>query len=212
MTTDGIIFDVDGTLWDSTPVVEKAWNAALSDKGHPELSVTADRLKGLFGLPMLDIIEDIIPNSTLREREEFLPVCSRYEFRYLEEESGIVYPGLREALSALKEKGIPLYIVSNCQSGYIELLFRKTGISEYFLDHICPGDTGKFKADNIRIIKERYGLKAPVYVGDTQMDADACKEAGVPIVYAAYGFGSVREPDLVIEAPKDLIVKVRKYE
>ena len=211
LTTDGIIFDVDGTLWDSTPVVEKAWNAALSDMGHPELSVTADRLKGLFGLPMLDIILDIIPDSTLKEREEFLPVCSRYEFRYLEKEAGIVYPGLRETLAGLREEGIPLFIVSNCQSGYIELLYRKTGLGEFFKDHVCPGDTGKFKADNIRIMAERYGLKQPVYVGDTQMDADACKEADVPIVYAAYGFGRVREPDLVIETPMDLIVKVKRY-
>ena len=69
-------FDVDGTIWDSTPVVEKAWNAALRDSGHGDVSITADRLKGLFGLPMLDIIEDILPGSTLEEREAFLPLCS----------------------------------------------------------------------------------------------------------------------------------------
>ena len=128
---DGFIFDVDGTIWDSTPVVEKAWNAALRDSGHGDVSITADRLKGLFGLPMLDIIEDILPGSTLEEREAFLPLCSGYEFEYLERESGVVYEGLEETLRTLSSSGIPLFIVSNCQSGYIELMYRKTGFGKY---------------------------------------------------------------------------------
>ena len=206
---DGIIFDVDGTLWDSTPVVEKAWNAAFRDTGHGGVHVTADRLKGLFGLPMLDIIHDILPESTLAEREAFLPVCSRYEFAFLEKEAGIVYPGLKETLKRLYLAGYPLFIVSNCQSGYIELLYRKTGLGEYFKDHICPGDTGKLKAENIQIMAERHGLSAPVYVGDTQMDADACRKAGVPIIFAAYGFGTVREPDMVIHSPAELYERLQ---
>ena len=47
MKTDGIIFDVDGTIWNSTPIVEKAWNKALEDAGYSE-RVTAKRLEVLF--------------------------------------------------------------------------------------------------------------------------------------------------------------------
>lgn len=212
--TDGIIFDVDGTIWDSTPVVEKAWNRAFSDEGYSSVRVTADRLKGLFGLPMLDIILDILPESTLPEREIFLKRCSRYEFEFLERESGRVYEGFEEMLKRLRKDPfrLPLFIVSNCQSGYIELLFRKTGFAPYFQAHICPGDTGLLKAENILWIAEKYGLKAPVYVGDTQMDADACRKAGVPIIFAAYGFGSVSEPDGVIDTPLALTERIERYE
>ena len=49
MPFDGIIFDVDGTVWDSTPVVEQAWNRALEEAGYAA-RVTALRLKSLFGL------------------------------------------------------------------------------------------------------------------------------------------------------------------
>ena len=134
MIYDGLIFDVDGTIWDSTPVVEKAWNAALADSGHSDVRITADRLKRLFGLPMLDIIEDILPGSTLEERESFLPLCSRYEFEYLEKESGVVYEGLEDTLRTLSGSGIPLFIVSNCQSGYIGLMYRKTGFGKVLKD------------------------------------------------------------------------------
>ncbi|MCR5107472.1 MAG: HAD family hydrolase [Lachnospiraceae bacterium] len=200
---DGIIFDVDGTLWDSTYVVEKAWNKALHDSGYSN-RITADTLKGLFGLPMLEIIENIIPESAMEEREAFLKVCSGYEFEFLEAEAGVVYPGLEDTLKELSTDH-PLFIVSNCQQGYIDLFSRKTGLGHYFTEGICPGDTDKLKADNIRIIIDRYGLKNPVYVGDTDMDHVACIKAKVPFCFAAYGFGDTKAPDHIIDKVPDLI-------
>ncbi len=199
---DSIIFDVDGTVWDSTPVVEGAWNMALSEAGFEE-RVTADRLKGLFGLPMDDILADILPGLGREERDAFAPRCFEWEHEYVERDGGIVYEGFGEMLKLLSEK-YPLFIVSNCQAGYIELMLEKTGFKPYIKDHLCPGDTGKLKADNIKMICERNGLKKPVYVGDTHMDANASREAGVPFVFAAYGFGNVEEPDYVIDTPMEL--------
>ena len=57
-----------------------------------------------------------------------------------------------------------LFIVSNCQSGYIEAFLKNTGLGEYFADYTCPGDTGKLKGENIRIIMERNGIKEAIYV------------------------------------------------
>lgn len=201
--TDGIIFDVDGTIWDSTPTVEDAWNAALKDAGYEE-RVTADRLKGLFGLPMDVIIKDILPNESDEKRADFAPLCFKYEHEYIAEHGAVVYDGIEEMLDKLSKK-YPLFIVSNCQAGYIELMLEKTGFGKYITDHLCPGDTDKLKADNIRIISERNGLKNPLYVGDTQMDANACKDAGVPIAFAAYGFGNIVEPAYVIKTPLELV-------
>ncbi len=201
--TDGIIFDVDGTLWDSTGIVEKAYNDALSEFGVKDPHVKADDLKKLFGLPMDDIIKVILPDSTDEEIKRFKPVCFSYEHDYLEKEPGAVYPGLEETLKILSEK-YPLFIVSNCQAGYIELFYRKTGLEKYFKDHACPGDTGLLKADNIRLIAERNNLKNPVYVGDTNMDEEACRKAGVQFVYASYGFGESIKPDYTIGAIPEL--------
>ena len=162
---DGIIFDVDGTLWDSTPIVEKAWNQALIDNGFENVSVTADRLKGLFGLPMDDIIEDILPGVSLEKRNAFKPDCFSYEHEFLKREPGILYDNLEEALSELSQK-YKLFIVSNCQAGYIELFLEKTGFEKYFMGHLCPGDTDMLKADNIKKIVKDFDLKEPIYVGE----------------------------------------------
>lgn len=205
MNTDGIIFDVDGTLWDTTPIVANAWNAALDEMGLSEIRVDADMLKGLFGLPMDVIIDRIMPEQDEKVKEEYLPLCSEYEFKYLRKEPGILYPDFERTLSILSEK-TKLYIVSNCQSGYIELFYDKTGFSKYFCDQLCPGDSGLLKADNIKLIAKRNGLNSPVYVGDTHMDHEACKVAKVPFVFAAYGFGSTENPDYTISKPSDLIL------
>lgn len=206
---DGIIFDVDGTLWDSTPVVKDAWNQALRDFGINDVTITADQLKGLFGLPMDDIIAQIIPNEPEERRFEFRPLCFEYEHKYLEKKPGILYEELEKTLEILASK-YPLFIVSNCQAGYIELFLKKTGFGKFFKDHLCPGDTNLLKADNIKLISKRNGLNKPIYVGDTQMDANACKEAGVPIIFAGYGFGSIEEPYATIKKPMDLTIFLNK--
>lgn len=201
---DGIIFDVDGTLWDSTPVVEEAWNQAFDDYGIAHEKITADRLKGLFGLPMDDIIADLLPEATAEERAAIAPFCFKYEHEYLEKKAGVLYPELEETLCALSKK-YKLFIVSNCQAGYIELFLKKTGFGPYITDHLCPGDTDLLKADNIKLIAERNGLKNPVYVGDTGMDEKACEDAGVPFIFATYGFGKAKNPINTIDKPLDLV-------
>ena len=189
---DSFIFDVDGTIWDTTLVVANAWNRALTELNLSE-RVSDVILKGLFGLPMDDIISKILPAESKETREKFKPLCYKYEHEYLLETGGTVYPGVKETFKALSQSR-SLFIVSNCQSGYIELMMKKTGITDYVKDFACYGDKGLLKAENIRLIVSRNSLKKPVYVGDTQMDADACDTAQVPIIHAAYGFGTVKAP------------------
>lgn len=202
--TDGIIFDIDGTIWNTTPVVEKAWNQALDECELNKYHVTAKQLQGLFGLPMMDIIDAILPGEPLEKKLEFKPLCYKYEDEYISRESGILYDGMVETIKELSKK-CPLFIVSNCQGGYIELMLEKTGMKSCFKDFTCPAYTDKLKADNIKIICERNNIKNPIYVGDTHMDANACKEAGVPFVFASYGFGNVENPDFNITRISDLL-------
>ncbi len=201
---DGVIFDVDGTIWDSTPIVTEAWNRALVDTGHPQVSVTADRLKGLFGLPMLEIMRDVLPGVSEKEVRAFDKVCIEYEQNALIESSGIPYLNIEETIKKLSES-CKVIIVSNCQSGYIELMMKHLGIEAYVTDKICHGDNGLSKAENIILMNERHSLKRSVYVGDTIMDANACKEAEEFFIFASYGFGHVEEPDAVIDEPEQLL-------
>ena len=82
-------------------------------------------------------------------------------------------------------------------------------LDKYFVDFECPGRTGLPKAENIKLVVERNNLKHPVYVGDTQGDANAAKGANVPFIYAQYGFGSVEEFQDKIESFEELLKIVK---
>lgn len=200
---DSIIFDVDGTLWDSTDTVARAWNRILEQETDLAPTLTGDTLKGLFGRLLPDIAAVIFKKYPKKRQLELIDLCCAEEHRELLAHPAPVYDTLEETLRLLSEK-YPLYIVSNCQAGYIEVFLEATGLGHYFQGHLCPGDTGNAKAENIRAIIERHSLNAPVYVGDTAGDQIACRKAKVPFVFAAYGFGFADTPEYTIHKPLDL--------
>jgi phosphoglycolate phosphatase len=82
---------------------------------------------------------------------------------------------------------------------------RKSGIGDVITDHVCLGDNDLLKADNIRLIVDKHGLREPVYIGDIQGDANASYEAGVEFIHAAYGFGKVDRCFAAVNEPKELL-------
>lgn len=186
-----IILDVDGTLWDTTEVVAKAWNKAVSEVGGTAASINSSVLKKEFGKPMNVIADNLFHDASKETRELLLEQCCKYEHDILNENTdNLLFPEVKETLEKLSEK-CRLFIVSNCQSGYIELFMEKAGIEKYITDYECFGDTGRSKGENIKLIIERNNLEDVVYVGDTQGDYEATVFAGVPFIFAKYGFGTV---------------------
>ena len=199
-----LIFDIDGTLWNTTGVVADAWNRAVLEKNVPELAslhVTADMLKKEFGKPMDVIADDLFGPIDPDVKAELLSMCCVYEQKALEESTGdLRYENMTDTLKALS-KDHNLFIVSNCQDGYIELVIKKTGLTGLIKDFECFGKTNLQKDENIRLIMERNGLdpSETVYIGDTFGDFTATHKAGIKFVFAQYGFGEVDAPDYKIE-------------
>lgn len=202
MKYDSIILDVDGTIWDTTQIVANAWNLAIQ-KHYPQVPlVSASILKGQFGKTMEVIANNLFPCLSENEKKILIDKCCEEEQLAIQNnKSNITYPNVIESIKELAKK-IPVFIVSNCQSGYIELVIEKNQIADYIKDFECYGNTLKSKAENILILKERNMLKNTVYVGDTLGDAQSCKEAGIPFIWAEYGFGKV-ESSMYIQSIKD---------
>lgn len=205
MRADGIIFDVDGTLWDSTEIVAGAWNQAIIEEGITDVHLTGEILKGLFGKTMDVIARNILPEATEEQRERILERCCRYEHEALAaSEEDITYPQVIEVMQTLAER-YPLFIVSNCQSGYIELFLEKTGLGKFVTDMECFGNTKRPKGENIRSVADRNGLDFPVYVGDTLGDYEACEIAKIPMIFAGYGFGEAPDAEAEIGQFQELL-------
>ena len=201
---DSIIFDLDGTLWDSTEACANAWTRIIQKETDLDLVITSEKLKQLFGRLLPDIAKIIFPDCPTERQLELIDMCCEEEHRALLAKCAPLYPALEETLKKLT-KQYRLFIVSNCQAGYIEVFLKTSGLSSYFEGHLCPGDTGNAKADNICQVVRDYHLQSPVYVGDTEGDWRAATKAGVPFVFASYGFGSVPSPDYTIKSFKELL-------
>ena len=199
---DSIIFDLDGTLWDSTDTITKAWQTALDQAPYMSHEVmTRERVRSITGMTYDKIFETLFPDLDTQQRAEVQQLCSVAELDILYKQGGTLYPNLADTLAWLGKK-YKLYIVSNCQSGYIELFLDMHQMHPYFLAHQCYGTKGNPKADNIRDIVNDHNLQRPVYIGDTMGDYNAATEAGVPFIFAAYGFGVVE---------KDQVATLRQF-
>lgn len=206
---ENIILDVDGTLWNTTEIVAKAWNQAIEADGRSAVRVDGARLRLLFGKPMNVIGELLFTDVNETIREKLLEDCCQLEQITLREgKEKLLYPGVARTMCQLvQEQQKKLFIVSNCQSGYIELFLERNRLEEYVTDIECFGNTGKGKGENIKNLMARNGLSASetLYVGDTAGDQEASKEAGIPFVFAAYGFGEVKEYDIRIQEFQELL-------
>lgn len=190
MSKTGIIFDLDGTLWNTSETIVPIWNEVLKSHRETDKQLTVAEMNGYMGKTLEQIARLMMPKLDLAKAMSIVHECCDVEQGYLRKVGGKLYDKLDETLELLKEK-YSLYIVSNCQDGYVQAFLDYHGFNEIFDDFEMSGRTKRTKGENIRLIIERNNLDKAVYVGDTQGDCDAAKEAYVPFIFAEYGFGSV---------------------
>jgi phosphoglycolate phosphatase len=198
-----VIFDLDGTLWDSADSVAASWNMVLRNAGV-DITVTADDIRRNMGKTMNDIADDLYASLPEEERYALARRCEVFENEYIAEKGGNLFEGVRETLEQLLSAGVKMSIVSNCQEGYIPAFLKSMNMDKYFVDYEEWGRSGLLKADNIRLVMKRNGVDKAVYVGDIQKDADASAKAGVPCIWAAYGFGHIDKPAGVLNEFSEL--------
>lgn len=189
MKPESLIFDIDGTLWDSRALVAEGYNEVLNREGYPELCVDAEDLKKLFGKTMTEIADILLATVPEEKRYGIMDQCMEVgDGKLLDDPCDIGYPGVVKTLEELSKR-YRLFIVSNSQRGYPETTMDKLGIGHLIEGHMCFGDTGTDKGTTIRILMERHNIRFAVYIGDTQGDYEASCNAGLPFVWVSYGFG-----------------------
>lgn len=203
MALESIIFDLDGTLWDSTEGIMKAYNQKCKELKINKEFKQKDFDK-VMGLLMNEIAQVMFPEFDEKEGLKVLKLCMNHENEYLRKHGGILYSNLEETLKLLNKK-YRLFIVSNCQEGYIEAFLEAHNLGKYFTDFENAERTGKPKGENIRLVMERNKIEHCVYVGDTLKDYEATIDANVPFVYASYGFGKLEDIKYTISSFEDLI-------
>lgn len=198
----GIIFDLDGTLWDATQNITDSWNKVLKQEGY-SVVLTKNKVIKEMGKLMEDIADSLFGMVEVPERYRLLQKCLDDENAYLAENGGILYDGVEDVFKKLNEK-YQVIMVSNGQLDYIKTFIGFFKYEKYISDYEEAGRTGKTKAENIKLVIERNHLDKAVYVGDTLGDMKSADEAGIPFIHAAYGFGTVPDDRMKINDIKEL--------
>lgn len=208
---DSVIFDMDGTLWDAVDSYARIWNVTLDQEGLPHREVTRKDLLEHMGSYLDDILTALAPG--VPDRKKLLERLEYNEATMMRTLGGHLYPGAAQTVSALSQR-YKLFMVSNCGPAGLDNFVEYTALKPYFRDLLTHGATHVSKAANIAVLMERHALKAPVYVGDTQGDADNAHAAGIPVVWAAYGFGNINNPDAVIHSITELpaVLETLRYD
>lgn len=207
--TDLIIFDLDGTLVDSSEDIAWAANKMLSDMGLEELSYQAVKERIGWGVKML--LQKILPEEKHNLLDEARAIFMRYYAGHLLVKTR-PYPGVIEALEHFKNK--KLAIATNKPLVLTEKILDGLNISGYF-QKVIGGDGVQNKKpapEAVEIILKEFKIapRKAVFIGDSRIDIEAGKKAGVITVGAAYGFRGRQEleeagADAIIEDIKEII-------
>jgi phosphoglycolate phosphatase len=172
---DGVIFDLDGTLWDSTFAISCVWSKEF---GKPIPMATIRSCMGLTA----DAISQRI-GASVKQLAEVQHKENDYLWRY----GGQLYPKVYNTLAILRERGISCFIVSNCQAGYVECFVHRHAMGQFFRS--WRTSAAGSKSENIGHLLTAYGISRPLVVGDHVTDYEAAVANQLPMVQALYGFG-----------------------
>jgi len=197
-----IFFDLDGTLWDAVDNLVDSWNESMKNN-NLHYRFNKESMLSFMGLTPLETVKIAFNDVDEKLGMLYFSICLKDEIEYLKKYPGKLYENEEEVLKRLLKK-YPLYIVSNCGSGYIENYFYSLNMKKYFKGKLCVGDTGKNKWENILILKNKEGFDDVIYVGDTLKDKKEAEKACAKFIHANYGFGRILDDKYYVNSFNEL--------
>lgn len=202
MNLEMIIFDLDGTLWDTEDMTYKNMNKYI--KQHKNLKeIDREIICKTMGSTFEETAECCMPYLEKNDRERILGEMLLFNSEVLAKEGGKIYPNLKEILKRLRNK-YKIAIVSNCADGYIESFLESSKLGKYFDDFAAAAKMKVTKAEAIQRVMKRNKITKAIYVGDTIKDFEASKGAGIGFIQAKYGFGEDLGTKYAVDNIKEL--------
>lgn len=183
---DALIFDMDGTLWDALSTYLHIWNFTL-DSLHLE-NISLSQLKSVMGMEKEKAFKLLFPKLSQQEKDTIAQLVEQNQNIILPKMGAPLYDGVALGLQQLSEM-YKLFIVSNCEADTIKQMMKFTQIENYIIDEMAHGVNLKPKHHNIKLLMEKYKLKNPIYVGDTEGDKLQASLVPLPFAFVSYGYG-----------------------
>ena len=182
---DSLIFDLDGTLWDTSEACAVAWNNVVNRNEIEFRQVSASDVRSVTGKPHAECIKTVFSSLSNEEISILIDETIIEDTVVIKEMGGELYEGVSEGLNILNEY-YDLFIVSNCQSGYIENFLSQNKFENLFKDYLCWGDTNEPKPLNTAAVIKKNNLQNPVFIGDMEGDYEAARVCELEFYQATY--------------------------
>ena len=199
MKKNTVIFDIDGTLLDTTEGVLEAVKYAASTFGYQEL--TYDTLLNFVGPPMQDSFVRYYGCSREKAQEAANVYRSYYKERSLTK--AVPYEGIFELCEELQKRGVKMAAASYKREDYAVKVLEYFGFDKFMASmHGADNNNVLKKSDIINLCFTETGAsrEEAVYIGDTVNDAVGASGAGVDFLAVTYGFG-FKTPDDITPYP-----------
>ena len=192
-----IIFDLDGTLWETIDATEMAAKEVARENNIYDYDISTVK-KGM-GLSKEENIINYYPNYKRDEAIVYLENVTLKTIGYIEKGYVKIYDGVNDVIKELSKK-YKLGIVTNNNDNYAKTFLKISGLEKYFTDYMGASSYGITKEEAIRRMVERNTEKINIYVGDIKKDMEAAIGAGINFIYAKYGFGGNFEYEYYINS------------
>lgn len=207
MSKIGIIFDLDGTLWDVSNSTLESTNE-VAEK-HNVKKVTIQTVCNGMGLQTKENAKLYFPDIPLEEALKLKEEITMLNIKKLTENGGKLYSNVEQTLKILSEN-YDLFIVSNTgYQEYIESFFISSGMKKYFKSYLAASKLKISKGKAITKVINDYNLDKAIYVGDTKLDKEASEEAEIPFIQAKYGFGEDLKTSYGVDEIKELPIVIK---
>lgn len=202
---EAVLFDLDGTIIDSYPGIQKAFDNAYRKLYSAENRIS---IKPFIGPPVPVILAKVNGETGEKKIVEFVKLF-RDSYDTEDFKLSVLFEGMKELLESLKNKGIKLFIVTNKRRRPTELITKYLSIEHYFCALYCIDSNKGYasKAEMVKDLLEVEGLRSEqcVLVGDTCQDENSAKPNNITFIYAAYGYGNLNKVDRSIKTPLETL-------
>jgi 2-phosphoglycolate phosphatase len=178
------VFDLDGTLIDSTEAIVESTARALAELGWP--TVPREVVQAHIGYKL----EVIFPERSFAERRRLIEVIGRH-YSGVCEAGTRLHPGMGELVRDLAGRGVPLGIVTSKRRDHSEAILKALGVRDRFRVLVGSEDVARMKPDPEGLLRAvaALGVAPPecLYVGDTRVDVETARGAGVAVAGVGWG-------------------------
>lgn len=205
MAIKGVIFDFDGTLADTFPLIFLAFRTALTK--FTGRNYSDEEITRYFGPSEDGILQQIVPGQWQAAMEIYLAEYKRRHSRYVR-----LFPGIPELLDQLTDKHVKLGIITGKSEASLMLSLDALNLKGYF-DVLAAGSPERANKDtNLYQVVKQWGLQPTevIYVGDAPSDIVFAREAGV-IPVGVYWSETANIAELQVENPAGLFGDVREF-